>query len=77
MFNALRNENIYVILKKCNFAWKKLVFLLYVKGIEMDEGEMKVIHEWLTPKSITNVRSFHGLTNFYIRFFKYFSIIFI
>jgi hypothetical protein len=59
---------------------KGCLFLLYAisaKGIEMDEGEMEVIHEWLTPKSITNVRSFHGLTSFYIRFFKYFSTIFI
>jgi hypothetical protein len=39
----------------------------------MDEENVRAIQEWLTPKSITEVRSFHGLTSFYRRFVKYFS----
>jgi hypothetical protein len=44
------------------------VFLGYVisaKGIEVDEKNVKAIKEWPTPKSITKVRSFHGLASFY------------
>ena len=41
----------------------KVVFLDYVvsvKGIEVDEEKVKAIKEWPTPKSIVEVRNFHG-----------------
>ena len=34
---------------------------------------MKAIKEWPTPKSITEVRNFHGLDSFYRQFVKDFS----
>ena len=41
----------------------------------MRKGEkIKAILQLITPKSITNTRSFHGFGSFYRRFMKDFSI---
>ena len=34
-------------------------YIVTAQGIEMDEEKVKVIQDWPTPKSLSEVRSFH------------------
>jgi len=69
----LYREKLFGYLKKCNFVTKEAIFLCYVAtgdGIKLDDSKIEAIHTWPIPKSIRDMRSFHGLPSFFRRFIK-------
>ncbi|KAJ9550899.1 hypothetical protein OSB04_014944 [Centaurea solstitialis] len=75
---VLRKEKFYAAVKKCSFLTETVLFLGYVvskDGLAVDSAKVEAIQDWPQPRSITDIRSFHGLASFYRRFIPHFSSI--
>lgn len=59
---ALRENKLFLNLKKCDFFTSSLVFLGFVissQGIAVDPKKIQALHEWQEPTNVHEVRSFH------------------
>ena len=77
VLETLRQEQLYVKLSECEFWLNEVSFLGHVvskEGIRVDPKKIEVVVEWKPPRNVTEVRSFLGLTGYYKRFVKGFSM---
>ncbi|XP_039163085.1 uncharacterized protein LOC120290759 [Eucalyptus grandis] len=78
VFQVLRENELYVKREKCAFAQKEVPFLGHIvrgERVRMDKAKIQSIVEWEPPTKVSGLRSFLGLTNYYRRFSRSYSII--
>jgi len=73
VFTLLRQHKLYAKLSKCVFGATEVQFLGYKvndQGIRTDESKITAVQNWPVPDTVSDVRSFLGLTGFYQKFVK-------
>ena len=77
VLQALKEKQLYAKLSKCEFWLSEVSFLGHIisgSGIAIvDPSKVDAVSQWETLKSVTEIRSFLGLTGYYRRFIEGFS----
>ena len=76
VFKRLRAARLFANAKKCEFdraSVEYLGFIISSKGVQMNPKKFNTITEWPLPKSVKQIQSFLGFTNFYRRFIHHYA----
>ena len=78
IFKRLRQFQLFVNLKKCQFDIKKIEFLkfiVFIDEVQMNSKRMRTIKKWFKSKIYKKVQVFLNFVNFYKRFIYCYSAI--
>jgi hypothetical protein len=73
VLQVLIEHQLYAKFNKCDFFQKQTHYLGHVlseEGVAIDLDKIRSIMEWLTPKDVSDIRSFMGLAGYYRSFIK-------
>jgi hypothetical protein len=76
VFFKLREVNLKLNPSKCCFAARSITFLGHVvssEGTKPDPGKIDAVIHFPTPKTVTDIRSFLGLTRYYRNYVRGYS----
>jgi len=73
VLKQLKENNLFVKPKKCQWKVKEVEFLgvvIGLKGVEIQKEKIEGVLNWPTPRNIKEVQKFLGLANYYRQFIK-------
>jgi transposase InsO family protein len=76
VLERLQKHGLYANLQKCEFRTTTVSYLGFVispEGIHMEKDRIEAVASWPEPRSVNDILSFLGFTNFYRRFIKNYS----
>ena len=71
VFEKLSAAGLRLKPNKCEFFKSQIAYLGHIvskDGMETEKKKITAIQEWLIPKTVTEVYSFLGFTNYYCKF---------
>ena len=78
VLQLLTDHNLFAKSSKCSFAQPTIEYLGHVisrSGVSTDPQKIQAVQDWPVPLNVKDVRGFLGLTGYYRRFIKHYSLI--
>ncbi|GBG78637.1 hypothetical protein CBR_g27863 [Chara braunii] len=78
VLSLLRQHKFKINGEKCEFGHTRILYLgheISAEGLKPDDAKVASIRDWPRPQSVTEMRSFLGMTGYYRTFVKNYSIV--